>query len=128
MKTKTTIGAMLIAGIAVCFLVLGSAWAETAWIDEITNSVSFYKTNYPASNWEPYSQKLGMVRDALHRGDQRTVKAEMSKWFKMLRIRDHGISDVAADELFNFSLMVTPIQEYGISVPAPAGGLGELVY
>ena len=43
-----------------------------------------------------------------------------------LRQRDHGINEVAADELYNFSLMVTPIQEYGISVPAggPAG-LGE---
>ena len=101
---KTMIKAMLVAGFVGCFLVLGQALAETTWIDEIANSVSFYKTNYPTSNWEPYSQELGLVRDALHRGDQRTVKAEMGKWFKMLRVRDHGISDVAADELFNFSL------------------------
>ena len=125
---KTVIGAVLVAGVLGCFLVLGTAMAETTWIDELANSVSFYKTNYPASNWEPYSLKLGLVRDALHRGDQRTVKTEMGKWFKMLRTRDSGISDVAADELFNFSLMVTPIQEYGISVPAPAGGVSELVY
>lgn len=125
---KTMIKAMLMAGFVGCFLVLGQALAETTWIDDIANSVSFYKTNYPTSNWEPYSQELGLVRDALHRGDQRTVKAEMGKWFKMLRVRDHGISDVAADELFNFSLMVTPIQEYGISVPAPAGGVSEPAY
>lgn len=128
MKTKAMIGAMLITGIAVCFLVLGSAWAETVWIDELANSVSFYKVNYPGANWDPYSQKLGLVRDALQRGDQRTVKAEMSTWFKMLRARAHGINDVAADELFNYSLMVTPIQEYGIAVPAPAGGISDLVY
>jgi hypothetical protein len=42
----------------------------------------------------------------------------------MLRARDHGINDVAADELFNYALMVTPIQEYGISVP-PGGGSSE---
>lgn len=125
---KAMIGAVLVAVIVGGGFVLAPAMAETAWIDEIANSVSFYKTNYPASNWEPYSQKLGVVRDALHRGDQRTVKAEMSKWFKMLRVRDHGVSDVAADELFNFSLMVTPIQEYGISVPAPAGGISEPAY
>lgn len=125
---KTMIKAMLVAGFVGCFLVLGQALAETTWIDDIANSVSFYKTNYPTSNWESYSQELGLVRDALHRGDQRTVKAEMGKWFKMLRVRDHGISDVAADELFNFSLMVTPIQEYGISVPAPAGGVSEPAY
>ena len=125
---KTMIGALLIVGIVGCFLVLGPAMAETAWIDEIANSMSFYKTHYPASNWEPYIQKLGVVQDALRRGDQRIIKAEMSKWFKMLRARDYGISDVAADELFNFSLMVTPTQEYGISVPAPAGGGSDLVY
>ena len=125
---KTVIGALLVAGVVGCFLILGPAMAETTWIDELGNSVSFYKTSYPTSNWEPYSQKLGLVRDALHREDQRTVKTEMGKWFKMLRARDYGISDVAADELFNFSLMVTPIQEYGISVPAPAGGVSEPAY
>jgi hypothetical protein len=56
------------------------------------------------------------------------VKREMGKWFRMLRYRDNGISDVAADELYNFSLMVTPIQEYGIAVPAGPVGLGETSY
>lgn len=125
---KAMMGALLVAGLVGCFLVLGQALAETTWIDDIANSLAFSKTNYPISNWEPYSQKLGVVRDALHRGDQRIVKAEMSQWFKMLRARDHGISDVAADELFNFSLMVTPIQEYGISVPAPVGRVSEPAY
>ncbi len=125
---KAMIGAVLVAAVVGCFVALGPAMAETGWIDDLANSVSFYKTNYPASNWEPYSQKLGMVRDAVNRGDQRTVKVEMTKWFKMLRVRDHGISDIAADELFNYSLMVTPIQEYGISVPAPSGGVSELAY
>ena len=42
-------------------------------------------------------------------------------------VRD-GISDVAVDELYNFSLMVTSIQEYGIAVPAGPVGLGETSY
>ena len=41
----------------------------------------------------------------------------------MLRQRDYGINEIAADELFNFALMVTPVQEYGISVPASAGDM-----
>lgn len=125
---KATMGAIVAASIVACFLVFSQVQAETTWVDDIANSLAFSKTNYPTSNWEPYSQKLGIVQDAVRRGDQRVIKAEMSKWFKMLRVRDHGISDVAADELFNFSLMVTPIQEYGISVPAPAGGGSDLVY
>lgn len=103
------------------------AQAQT-WVDEISNSLNFYTTNYPGSNWQPYHDKLNLVRDAVDRGDQRIVKTEMTKWFKMLRHRDHGISDVAADELYNFGLMVAPIQEYGISVPAASGGGADYSY
>jgi len=38
---------------------------------------------------------------------------------KMLRTRAHGINNIAADELFNYWVMVTPIAEYRISVPPP---------
>lgn len=118
--------AMLVTIVAAsCALALfagGVALAQTNWVDELTNSVSFYKTNYPTSNWDPYLSELTQVKEGLARGDQRIVRSKMSKWFKMLRNRDHGINDVAADELYNFALMVTPIQEFNISVPAPAGG------
>jgi hypothetical protein len=46
----------------------------------------------------------------------------MNKFFRMLQSRAHGINDVAADELYNFAVMVTPIQEYGISVPTAMPG------
>ncbi|MDE3039224.1 MAG: hypothetical protein KGJ82_01440 [Nitrospirota bacterium] len=118
--------AMLVTIVAAsCALALfagGVALAQTNWVDELTNSVSFYKSNYPTSNWDPYLSELTQVKEGLARGDQRIVRSKMGKWFKMLRNRDHGINDVAADELYNFALMVTPIQEFDISVPAPAGG------
>jgi hypothetical protein len=101
-------------------------FAQATWVDEISNSLNYYKVNYATSNWEPYSLKLDTIKEAVNGGDQRTVKVEMGKWFKMLRTREYGINDVAADELFNFALMVTPIQEYGISVPAQAGTTGEV--
>jgi hypothetical protein len=113
----------VIGACAVLILSAGIALAESTWVDEITTSVTFYKTNYPTSNWDPYLGELVLVREAVNRGDQRTVKTKMSKWFKMLRQRDYGINEIAADELFNFALMVTPVQEYGISVPASAGDM-----
>ena len=61
--------------------------------------------------------EAGLVRDAVGTGNRRAVKNEMGAFFNMLLKRDHGISGVAADELINFSRMVTPIEEYGISVP-----------
>jgi hypothetical protein len=109
----------LIAAFAVVLVSAGTAWTQTAWVDEITNSLAFYKANYPTSNFEPYAQKLTKVRDALRGGDKQAVRTEMGNWFKMLRGRAHGINEVAADELFNFAVMVTPIEEYGISVPSP---------
>ena len=105
-------------------LLLGHVDAQQSWVDEINGSLNFYKTSYPGANLEPYSQRLAVVKDAIGRGDTKTVKTEMGKWFKMLRTREQGIHDVAADELFNFAVMVTPIQEYGIAVP-PAPGLGS---
>lgn len=97
--------------------VLGTGSAQSAWVDEIVNSLSIYKANYPTSNFAPYLTKLNAVRDAVGRGDRRAVKGEMGAFFKMLAKRAHGISEVAADELTNFAQMVTPVQEYGIAVP-----------
>ena len=124
---RVVIGALLIA-VAICLGGVGSASADTTWVDEIKNSLSFSTATYPGPNWEPYQQKIRLVGEAVSRGDSQAVRMEMGKWFKMLRHRDHGISDVAADELYNFSLMVTPIQEYGIAVPAGPVGLGETGY
>jgi hypothetical protein len=120
--------AALMAGALGCVAIVGLAWGQANWVDEISNSLAFSTSNYPTSNWEPYHNKLKAIREAVARNDQQTVKTEMGKWFRMLRHRDHGISDVAADELYNFSLMVTPIQEYGIAVPAGPVGLGESGY
>jgi hypothetical protein len=108
---------LMIFGIGLLAFAPTATAAETAWIDELSNSVSFYKATYPSSDWAPYQDKLTLVREAVDRGDQRTVRMEMGKWFKMLRNRDYGIHDVAADELFNFAVMITPVQEYGIMVP-----------
>ena len=108
---------LMIFGIALLAFAPTAIAAEAIWVDELSNSVSFYKATYPNSDWTPYQDKLTLVREAVDRGDQRTVRMEMGKWFKMLRNRDHGIHDVAADELFNFAVMVTPVQEYGIMVP-----------
>lgn len=125
---RAVIGALVVGSVLCCLVVAGAARAQTTWVDEINNSLAFSTANYPNSNWEPYHQKIRLVHEAVSRGDNQAVKMEMGKWFKMLRHRDHGISDVAADELYNFSLMVTPIQEYGIAVPAGPVGLGETGY
>lgn len=95
----------------------GVILAQSLWIDEIANSMVVYKSLYPTSNFEPYEKQLTLVKEALNKGDRKAVGTEMSKWFKMLRKRAHGIDGIAAEEMFNFAVMVTPAQEYNISVP-----------
>jgi len=92
---------------------------QGAWADQLENSLNTYKTMYPASNFDSYTASLGTVKRALSAGKKEVVRAQMGVWLKMLRTRSHGINDVAADELFHYSVMVAPIQEYRISVPPP---------
>jgi hypothetical protein len=94
-----------------------AAPGQATWIDEIRNSLEVYKKNYPQSNFDPYVKKLNLVGEALGRGDRRMVKVEMGGFFKMLAKRAYGLNESAADELSNFAVMVTPVQEYGIPVP-----------
>jgi hypothetical protein len=120
MKVLMTVMAVVCFGLLL--VTTSQAEVQTNWVDELTNSVGFYKSSYPSSDWDPYIGKLTVVKEALARGDQATVRKEMGKWFKMLKNRDHGIHDVAADELYNFGLIVTPIQEFNIAVPTTGGG------
>jgi hypothetical protein len=98
----------------------GIATAQGTWVDELANSLKNYKATYPASNFDAYTEKLSKVRTALDSGNKEKVRAEMGMVLKMLRTRAHGINDIAADELFNYWVVVTPIAEYKVSVPPPA--------
>ena len=64
-----------------------------------------------------YEDQHTRVKEALHQNGRKAVTTEMGKWFKMLRNQAHGIDEIAASELMNFAMMVTPVQEYNISVP-----------
>ncbi len=111
----------VLAACAMVVLSLGSSTAQVGqgnWVDELSNSLTFYKSNYPNSNWEPLEKRLAAAREAVGRADQQAVRKEMNKFFKMLATRADGVNEIAADELYNFAMMVTPVQEYGISVPA----------
>ncbi len=97
----------------------GVATAQGTWVDELGSSLKNYKATYPTSNFDAYTEKLGKVKIALDSGNKEKVRAEMGVVLQMLRTRAHGINDIAADELFNYWVMVTPIAEYRISVPPP---------
>jgi hypothetical protein len=98
--------------------VVGVAPAQATWVDDIMNALgSYFKANYPTFDFSSYVKKLALVRNAVDRGDRRTVKVEMGAFFTMLTNRNHGISKGAADEVANFARIVMPVQEYGIFFP-----------
>lgn len=98
--------------------VVGVAPAQATWVDDIMNALgSYFKANYPTSDFTSYLKKLTLVRDAVDRRDRRAVEVEMGAFFTMLTNRSHGISKGAADEVANFARIVMPVQEYGIFFP-----------
>jgi hypothetical protein len=127
MKKEASMKSIVVTFIAVfCAVVLfsgGIVLAQTTnWMDELSSSVNFYKNRYPTTdnvpaNWDPYLSELTLMKKAAIRGDQETVRTGMTKWFKMLKDRDHGINPKAADELFRIAVLATPFDEYKISVP-----------
>lgn len=122
MKEKLTYTRLFLFVVAACLLTVGVAQATESWVGQIQKTLDFYATKYPDSNFAPYDRRLILAEKALMVGDQQTVKGEMEMFFRMLHTRAHGVNGVAADELFNFALMVTPLQEYGISTPASPPG------
>ena len=107
-------GTILVVVMAVTALALTAgalAATQSSWVDEIANSLSFYQTTYPQSDFGPYLDRIAKVRDGWRRGDQQIVKLELTRFLQMLQARAHGINDVAADELYNFALSVRPADE-----------------
>lgn len=93
--------------------------AELIWVDDIMNALrQYFKTNYPAADFSSYLKQLTVMRDAVDRGDRRTVKVEMGTFLTMLANRNDGISEGAAEELRNFAQVAMPAQEYGLIFPS----------
>lgn len=104
----------MVHGVCSALLVLlfaGSAFAAETWVEEIWKMVAFEKAAYPQSNFDPYFAKLASIRKAVEGKDQLFVKKEVDRFLKMLASRAYGIHDVAADEIYNFVLVVRPTDD-----------------
>lgn len=53
---KAVIGAFLIGSALCCLTVVGGAWAQTTWVDEISNSLAFSTANYPSQTGNPITR------------------------------------------------------------------------
>jgi hypothetical protein len=116
-------GLLLFVLSALLLATSGTATAAETWVDEIWGMVNFEKATYPSSNFDPYFEKLTVIREGLARHDRQAVKKETDRFLKMLADRAHGINDVAADEIYNFALGVRPTEEI-TSAAVPELGIG----
>jgi hypothetical protein len=111
MRTKAIEQSLLVLFTVTCALglmVTGPARAAEMWVDEIVNMVNFEKAGSPQTNFDPYVQQLGKIRNGVNRGDQQIAKVETDRFLKMLQERTYGLNEVVADELYNFTQSVRP--------------------
>lgn len=135
-RSHRTLGVMVVVALALCLSSAGAALAQMTgideelaqniWVGQIGNVLDGAKKAYPSANFEPYKEKLILLEKAVGVGDERTTKTELQKFFTMLRERAHGIPEAAADEIFNFALMVSPVQEYQVAVPPSPTWIDQL--
>jgi hypothetical protein len=121
MKIKTvllTLLALFVVTGLVSLVVTAPALAAGTWADEIANMVNFEKAKSPSSNWDPYVKQVQNIRTGVDRGDQQIANRETDRFLKMLQERAYDLDDVTADELYNFTQSVRPLDH-----PTPTAGM-----
>lgn len=109
--TKYTLPVLLAFTCVLGLLFTGQALAADLWVDEVLNMVNFEKANFSGTNFDPYVTQLHKIQAALERGDQQIAKVETDRFLRMLQERSHGINEVSADELYNFTQSVRPPEQ-----------------
>ena len=73
------------------------------------------KEGAAGSVFTPYVSQLAMVRTHLINGESEAVYRAMNRFMEMLQAREEGISDEAADRLFDYCYLVTPARYHHVS-------------
>lgn len=124
-RINGTVYGVLFAICAMTLLLTSSVLAAGTWVDEIANMMAYEKDSNPGSNFDPYFAQLNKIQAGVSGGDQPLVKKETDHFLKMLANRHNGIHDVAADEIYNFALMVRPMEEPSPTVASELGTVNE---
>lgn len=90
---------------------------QDEWIDQLKGAVllqqSFTRTgssypSEPSGTFDPYLGQLVLVRHFYRAGDQHGTYVAMNRFMDMLEAREGGISDRAADAIWDLCYEVTP--------------------
>jgi hypothetical protein len=98
--------------LGICCLPTGNGLAEKLWLDELSDSLIFYKAHYPEGNWTPYIRQLTLIKEGVDRGNQKLISSAMDEFLMMLRSEAHGINGIAAHALYWIALGLQPQDPY----------------
>lgn len=103
-------------------LLLAGGWSTAAaseqdWLDAMVRAVLVEQTKdgTEAGLFSPYVAQLAMVRTHLLNGESEAVYGTMNRFMDMLQAREAGISEEAADRLFDYCYLVTPARYHDVS-------------
>lgn len=90
---------------------------EHDWLDAMLQAVLVEQTKdgTEAGRFSPYLAQLAMVRTHLRNGESEAVYGTMNRFMDMLQAREAGISEEAADRLFDYCYVVTPARYHDVS-------------
>jgi hypothetical protein len=101
-----TLGFVFFLGL--CCVPTGNGLAEKLWFDELSDSLIFYKAQYPEGDWTPYVRQLTLVKEGVVLGNQKLISSAMDEFLMMLRSEAHGINGIAAHALYWIALSLQP--------------------
>jgi hypothetical protein len=108
---------LLVASLVMSGVVPVAGAGEQAWLDAMVQAVltEQAKEEGAGDRFTPYVAQLAMVRTHLLNGEGEAVYQTMNRFMEMLLSREAGISQEAADRLFDYCYVVTPARYHDIS-------------
>ncbi|MEW6246354.1 MAG: hypothetical protein AB1555_06550 [Nitrospirota bacterium] len=87
-----------------------------AWVVLLRSFVLNEKAlKQPADAFEPYLGQLELVRNLVRSGDRLGAYTAMNRFMDMLEAREGGISDEAAEAIWDYCYQVTPANYHDVS-------------
>lgn len=113
-------GIVLFLASVICAAPGGLSVASAAgddWLDSLVQAVlaEQAKDAFLGSTFIPYLAQLTVVRANLLSGESEAVYGMMNRFMDMLQAREAGISQEAADRLFDYCYVVTPARYHDVS-------------
>lgn len=109
MKGRMFRGAVIVVALAFLLMPTVVRADSPMWINDIAAAVTFYEGANPEANFDPYVGQMQVVRALYTQGNQHAVHMAMNGLMGMLEAREGGIPAKAADELYNYCNLVTPV-------------------